>query len=49
MKGVKRMPARMTISDMNRNKVCDLYDSELQHEGQAYDVTLTTEISGWKE
>ena len=41
MKGVKRMPARMTICDMNRNKVCELYESELQHEGQAYDVTLT--------
>ena len=49
MKGVKRMPARMTICDMNRNRVCELYDSELQHEGQVYDVTLTTEISGWKE
>ena len=43
------MAARMAIYDMNRNKVCELYDSELQHEGQAYDVTLTAEISGWKE
>lgn len=34
---------------MNRRKVCELFDSELQHEGQAYDVTITTEISGWKE
>ena len=48
MKGVKRMPVRMTICDMNRNKVCELYDSELQHEGQAYDVTLTTEIMSSK-
>ena len=43
------MAARMAIYDMNRNKVCELYDSELPHEGQAYDVTLTTEISGWNE
>ena len=46
MKGVKRMPTRMTICDMNRNKVCELYDSELQHEGQAYDVTLSSAAAG---
>ena len=39
----------MAICDMNRVKLCELYDSELMPEGQAYDVSLTTEISGWKE
>nr|DAZ07011.1 MAG TPA: hypothetical protein [Caudoviricetes sp.] len=39
----------MSICDMNRVKLCELYDSELKPEGQAYDVRLTTEITGWKE
>lgn len=34
---------------MNRNKLCELYDSELKPEGQAYDLSITAEISGWKE
>lgn len=36
----------MAICDMNRVKLCELYDSELMPEGQAYDVSLTTEMSG---
>ena len=40
---------RMSVHDMNRVKLCELYDSELKPEGQAYGLKLTTEISGWKE
>lgn len=34
---------------MNRNRLCELYDSQNPAEGQAFDVQLTSEISGWKE
>lgn len=43
------MATRITIHDMNRIKLCEIFDSETKPEGQAYDVVLTTEISGWKE
>ncbi len=39
----------ISVHDMNRNKLCEIYDSQMQAEGQAYDVQLTSEISGWKE
>lgn len=39
----------MAIYDMNRVKLCELYDSAEMPEGQAYDVSVTTEMSGWKE
>lgn len=34
---------------MNRKMLCELYDSENAAEGQAYNVQLSTEFSGWKE
>ena len=40
------MSTRISIHDMNRIKLCEIFDSELKPEGQAYDVSLTTEISG---
>jgi len=43
------MATRISIHDMNRIKLCEIFDSETKPEGQAYDVSLTTEISGWKE
>ena len=43
------MSTRISIHDMNRIKLCEIFDSKLKPEGQAYDVSLTTEISGWKE
>ena len=47
--GEARMATRISIHDMNRIKLCEIFDSELKPEGQACDVSLTTEISGWKE
>ena len=49
MKGGGQMATRISIHDMNRIKLCEIFDSELMPEGQACDVSLTTEISGWKE
>ena len=43
------MTTRISIHDMNRIKLCEIFDAELKPEGQACDVSLTTEISGWKE
>ena len=43
------MSPRISLHDMNRIKLCEIFDSRLMPEGQAYDVSLTTEISGWKE
>lgn len=39
----------MSVHDMNRNKLFDLYDSELEVDGEAKDVTITKERSGWKQ
>lgn len=43
------MGTQITVHDMNRIKLCELFDSDQKAEGQAYGVSLTTEISGWKE
>ena len=39
----------LAVFDYGRNKVCDLYDSSTQALGQAYDITYTEELNGWKE
>lgn len=39
----------LAIYDYSRNKLCDIYDSATEAKGQAYDVTQTSELSGWKE
>ena len=35
--------------DYNRKKVCDLYDSSTNALGQAYGITYSEELNGWKE
>lgn len=39
----------LAVFDYGRKKVCDLYDSATQAQGQAYDITFTEELNGWKE
>lgn len=34
---------------MTRRKLCDLYDSASNPEGQATDITVAQELNGWKE
>lgn len=37
------------IYNFNREKLCDIYDSYVAAKGQAYDISLTVELNGWKE
>jgi hypothetical protein len=39
----------VSIHDYNRNKLCDLYNSNTNTSGQAYDVIVEKEASGYKE
>lgn len=39
----------LDVYDYNRNKLCSIYDSRSKAKGQAYDIVLTKELSGWKE
>lgn len=40
----------LSVHDYERNKLCDLYDSAAQLEGQAYNVSISDERKdGWKE
>ena len=39
----------LSVFDYSGKKVCDLYDSNVSQAGQAYDISVTTELSGWKE
>ena len=39
----------ISIHDVSRRKICDLYDSDVQQAGQAYDIKIVKELSGWKE
>ena len=39
----------LSVFNYNQQKLCDIYDSYTQAKGQAYDVTLTQELSGWQE
>lgn len=39
----------LSVFDYSGKKVCDLYDSSVNQAGQAYDISVTTELSGWKE
>ena len=38
----------LSVFDYSGKKVCDLYDSTVQTPGQAFDISVTTELSGWK-
>lgn len=37
------------VYDYERKKLCDLYDSFIQAEGQAYNIIYTQELNGWQE
>lgn len=37
------------VYDINRNKLCDLYDSATPQAGQVENVTITKQTNGWKE
>lgn len=37
------------VYDYSGNKLCDLYDSFIQADGQAYDIAYSEELNGWKE
>lgn len=39
----------IAVFDYERNKLCDLYDSSVQADGQVYDIVLTEELGGYKE
>lgn len=39
----------LAVFNYNNQKLCDIYDSFSQAKGQAYDITFTQELSGWKE
>ena len=39
----------LSVFNYNRKKLCDLYDSAIRADGQAYDIILTSELNGWKE
>ena len=36
----------LSVFDYSGKKVCDLYDSTVQTPGQAFDISVTTEITG---
>lgn len=40
---------RMSIHDMNRKKLWELYDSEMEADGEAREVVISKERSGWKQ
>lgn len=48
--GYKGTPhVSLDIFNYQREKVCNLYDSAIKAKGQAYEIILTTEATGWKE
>lgn len=38
----------LSIFNLNREKVCDLYDSEVQSPGQAYNIEYTSDYEAWE-
>lgn len=38
----------LDVYDMNRNKLCGIYDSSIEAKGQACDIVYTRSISGGK-
>lgn len=40
---------RLAIYDMNENRLCPLFDSNIEQQGDAYSIKRTRELSGWKE
>lgn len=39
----------ISVHDMNRKKLYDLYDSAIEVDGELRDISISTERSGWKE
>lgn len=39
----------LSVFDYGGKKICDLYDSNVKTPGQAHNIELTRELSGWKE
>lgn len=39
----------LSVFNYSRKKLCDLFDSAIRADGQAYDIILTSELNGWKE
>ena len=39
----------LAVYDYERKKLCDIYDSDIQARGQAHNIILTQELTGWKE
>lgn len=39
----------LAVYDHYRQKVCDLYDSDVKVDGQAYQIQYTSELNGWQE
>ena len=37
------------VYDYSGNKLCDVYDSSIQADGQAYNIVYTQELNGWQE
>jgi hypothetical protein len=47
--GYKDFPhVQMAITDLDREVVCELYDSYLDSMGSPQDIKWTQEISGWQ-
>lgn len=40
---------RLAIYDMNGNRLCPLFDSDVEQDGSAYQIKRTRELTGWKE
>lgn len=39
----------LSLFDLEHKKVCDLYDSHTEAEGQAFQIYVEEELSGWKQ
>lgn len=40
---------RLAVHDLHGNRLCTLYDSNIEQYGAAYSIARTRDISGWKE
>ena len=41
--------ANLSVFDYAGKKICDLYDSDIRQNGQASNIAISTELSGWRE
>lgn len=40
---------RLAVYDLNGNRLCPLFDSDIEQSGDAHSIKLTSELNGWKE